>query len=240
MPGVHRRARGRGDAHPPAALLQRHRRRLLVQHGAGAGRRTRQAEGVVQRVHVAAAPVDEAAVVGRVDQRPGGGRIQERGVAVAHHLFQAADLGLEVRQVAGLDRAQQVAGQLEVAVDGVLGDQAGDEIARFLRHVEQGLGPLGPQHRHQLGRALAQTGDDLAAVAARRAPADAAAFQQHDREAGLRRVQRRRQPGRAAADHHQVGPGLAGQRRAGAMRARRGRIVGPGHVQPGVEAHLRP
>jgi hypothetical protein len=54
---------------------------------------------------------------------------------------------------------------------------------------------------------------DLAAIAAGRAPPRLASFQNRHIGAALRNVQRRRQPGEAAADHDDANPLVAAKRR---------------------------
>jgi hypothetical protein len=77
----------------------------------------------------------------------------------------------------------------------------------------------------------------LAAVASGGAPADASAFQQHDLQATLCRMQRRGQTGASATDHHQIGVHLAGQRCVPRRRIGRRHIVGAFDVETRIESH---
>ena len=93
-----------------------------------------------------------------------------------------------------------------------------------------------PERFDQTLGALAQAGDHLAAIAARGAPADLAAFEQHHLQPALGGVKRRRQAGAAAADDHQVGLDIALQRRMVRRRIGRRDIIGFADIQAGIEA----
>ena len=107
---------------------------------------------------------------------------------------------------------------LQVAGDGVAGDQVADQGAGFFGEVPEraGAGLAGGLLQPVLVLALA--GADLAAVAPRGAPADAVRLEQDHVEAGLGEVQRGGEAGVAAADDGDVGGGLALQLRKGRER----------------------
>ena len=128
-----------------------------------------------------------------------------------------------------------MAGQPQIAIDGVALDDVEHQPARFEGEVEQHLRPLRPVKLDQALGALAQAGDHLAAIAARRAPADLAAFEQHHLQAALGGVKGRRQAGAAAADDHQVGLDIAGKRRMVRRRIGRRDIVGFADIETGIE-----
>ena len=111
------------------------------------------------------------------------------------------------------------------------------QAARLEGEIEQRARPLAPELFDQPDGALAQARNDLAAIPARGAPADPAAFEQHDLQPALGRMQRGGQAGAAAADHDEVGLDFAEQRRMARRRVGRRDIVGLLDIQAGVERH---
>ncbi|MNC62448.1 hypothetical protein D3C75_1124700 [compost metagenome] len=84
---------------------------------------------------------------------------------------------------------------------------------------------------------MADTTNQLAAVAPAGAPADAAAFQQHHRKPALGQFQGGIDPGQPAADHAHIGGQFAVQAGVGRRIACRGGIVRSGVL--GSERHGR-
>ena len=83
---------------------------------------------------------------------------------------------------------------------------------RLLGEIEQRLGAREAELLLQLLRAGPLAGAELAAIAARRAVADAVAFDQHDVGSRLGEMRRRRKAGEAAADDDDVGREIAVER----------------------------
>jgi len=169
---------------------------------------------------VRAAPVERAAVIGRAAEERGEARAVERLdrviAVVARELRRlGVVLGDAGRPVRGVDNPRT-----QVAGDGVPGDEAADERLRLLGHVPERPRPLATVLRLQPVLAATLARPDLPAVAPRGTPADAPGLEHHDIEAGLGKVQRRGEPGIAAADHADLGLDRAGERREG--RDRRG------------------
>ncbi|MNP37645.1 hypothetical protein D3C76_1311040 [compost metagenome] len=84
---------------------------------------------------------------------------------------------------------------------------------------------------------MADTANQLAAIAPTGAPADASGFQQHHREAALGQLQGGIDPSQAAADHAYVGRKFAVQAGVGCRVARCGGVVRGGVL--GIERHER-
>ena len=103
-----------------------------------------------------------------------------------------------------LPRRFEVTG-LEVALDLMPGDSRRDPIdSHHCDRVERAR-LFKSECRDQITRAPAQAGDQLPAVAPRRAVADALGLKQDDLAPTFGRGQRRRHPGETAADDDQVG-----------------------------------
>ena len=83
--------------------------------------------------------------------------------------------------------------------------------------------------------ALAQAGDDLAAIAPRCPPADLAAFEENHLEPALGGMKGCGQAGAAAADHHQIGVDIVHQRRLVRRRIGGGDIIGFADIETGIE-----
>ncbi len=114
-------------------------------------------------------------------------------------LAQVVGVGQGLGGVGGLPAGLEVAGG-ELAVDAVPGDQLLDQAVGLesdvpdLAGIVAAEGPLVFAHRG------AGAGGELAAVAPRGAPAQPVGLDEDDVEAALGQVQRRREPGIAAAD----------------------------------------
>ena len=160
---------------------------VFVNAHAEACRRARFAQAQIERVQMSAAPVDDAAVV---DVR----------AEHAAHVAGFDDFELGARLVMGhclivLAQAAHVAragGDFHpagpvVAFDGVLGDALLDDLVAAIADVAHELGA--GRAELALDAVLpADAADHLAAVAARRAPADAIGFEHDDRVAALGQV----------------------------------------------------
>ena len=90
------------------------------------------------------------------------------------------------------------------AVEPMPRDEVEDDIGRRAGEAPQPLAALGAELRLDLVRIVLQARNDLAAVAARRAPAGRMRVEHDDVRARLGEVQRRRQPEIARADDEHV------------------------------------
>ena len=228
--GAQRPLRG-AEGHAVRPRLHRARLAALVQPHAGPRRGAGEAEGEPERVQMPALAILQPADIGRrADAGAGLVAVEraDRRMAVARGdvlgvLGHLARVGLAPRRL-------QMAGA-QLAVDGVVRDQA--------LHQPRGLGGERPDPRRRRGAEAALIGADvdaravgeLAAIAPRRAPAEAVRLQQRHVDAAHRQMQRRREPGVAAPDHRHLGPGLAAER--GALRRGAG---GLGVEARGVDA----
>ena len=101
---------------------------------------------------------------------------------------------------------------LRIAIDAMFFNSIEHDIGRIAdRFRELPAGGFAVFRRH-LGRIVFQTGNDLPAIAPRRAPADRLRLQQNDGCAGFGRIQSRRTAGNAAADHGKVDTSVARER----------------------------
>ncbi len=162
----------------------------LVDHGPRRHGRPRHPQRQVQRMQVAAAVVDQAAVIDvraqlvrqsvRVDQRH-----LVVAVAAPHELDMGRVLGLAALAVAGVDHAGA-----EVAGDVVLGDQGEQMGAGLLAHRPQRQGVVAAEGLLQPGLVVALADMDLSAVSAAATGPDLGGFER-------RRPRRRASPARA-------------------------------------------
>ena len=158
-------------------------------------------------------------------------------MGVAHVLRQALDLGFEAAHVGGFDRAEEVTGEPEITVDLMPADEVEHEVAGLPGELQQGAGALESVRGDQLDGALAQSGDHLAAVAARGAPADLTAFEQDDGHPAFRGVQGGGEAGRPATDNDDIRRHLTDQRCKALRGICRSDVVAVGHGQAVIEAH---
>src|SRR6185437_15551310 len=100
-----------------------------------------------------------------------------------------------------------------VANDPMALDQREDEIRRPLGERGEGWPALRTEFRRERVGGVFRSGNDLAAVASRGAPAGLARLDQHRLDSSLREMQRSRKAGEAAADDRDLGPCLALERR---------------------------
>ena len=132
------------------------------------------------------------------------------------------------------DRAMQRAVAHEFAVDAMLGDERLDLGGPVAKQLEQPLAIIGPKPRRDIVGRKPHAGVDQADVAPCAAETDLDRLQRDNLGPCLRAMQRRREPGIAAADNRHVGPNLALER-----RSRRGRRSGyfPKAVRERVVLH---
>jgi len=142
--------------------------------------------------------------------------------------------GLQLALLARLQRDGGVPGA-PVRLDIVPGQTAMQPVQAFAREVEHAPRIVRADQRFQLLLATAEADDRLAAVAARRAPADPPGFQHHHPIAGFGQFQCAGQAGVAGPEHADIAVdapdqrGLDGQGRgAGGVPAGR---VSRGHVR---------
>jgi hypothetical protein len=189
--------------------------------------RRRLAEREVERVHVPAGAVAHAAGIGvRGDVRAQAVAVEHLEVVVAVAAPERL-LGLELAHVAGGQRGEDLA-VLEVAGDGVARHALADDRVAFLDHAAGEARRLGAEAALDRVEAGVQAVDDLPAVAARGAPADARAFEQGDGVAPLGERDAGGEAGVAAADDGDVDLRVTLQRRARRRGVRRGGVVGGG------------
>ncbi len=100
--------------------------------------------------------------------------------------------------------AAEAAGQREIAVDPLLGDEAVEVLARGLRLGQDGGGSILAETLGELGMARAQIAAGDAAVARRRSLARALPVEHLDRAAGAGEPDRGSEPGVAGADDDHV------------------------------------
>jgi len=118
-----------------------------------------------------------------------------------------------------------------------------DDVENPLRRSRRESRHVAPEGRAEVlldsvGFAL-ETGVDLPAVAARRAPAGLAGFEHRDGDAALRQMECRRQPRVARPDHDRLGMGVTRERRRrgafarclGVEAARQGTEVRPQSIR---------
>ena len=212
-----------------------HGRRTLVDPGPGAGRGAGDALRELERVEMAGAAVDPAAVIDA-----GAGRrrhlvaiepLDQLVAVVAPELVDIGPLfGHEAGLVHGLDQPGA-----PVAVDTVARDQPEGERLGLLGEPPQRSRLVAAELLFEPVLVAALAGVELAAVTPRGAPADAVGLDHDGADPGLGEVERGRQPGIAAADDRDVGPHvLAEPREGGRGIGRRGverRGVGEVHIR---------
>ncbi|MCY1438268.1 hypothetical protein D9M71_544610 [compost metagenome] len=116
-----------------------------------------------------------------------------------------------------------------------------DALGNYFDRFDAGaLQVLHPVLADVAGKALdlvADTANQLAAVATAGAPADAPGFQKDHRETALSQFDGAVDPGKAAADHADISLQVGAQGRVGRQLVGRGAVVGAG-VFRGVLVHL--
>ena len=199
----------------------------LKQAHAQPGRRPCLTQAKIQRVQVAAAPVDETTDIGvTAKHRAHPGALHQAHVVAEATAQQLRVILLEVTHMARLQCHIHIA-VLEIAVDGVFFHPLGDEAIatpadipdEICRHRTQPLG-------HQC--LAAETANYLPAVPARGAPADAVLFQHHHRVAALGEAERRGDAGKTAAANTDIRLDFSCQHRIAGIGVTGGRIVGLG------------
>lgn len=182
--------------------------------------------GELERVEMAGAAVEPPAeIVRRPGRRghllavePGDGLI---AVVVAERVDIGALVVDQPRLVDGLDQPRP-----PVAVDAVARDEAEGQRLRLLGEPPQRPGLVPTELRREPVLVAALAGVELAAVPSRGAPADAVGLDHHRVDARLGEMERRRQPGVAAADDGDVSPHVLAEAREGRGRIGRSGIEG--------------
>ena len=200
--------------------------------------RRREAQGIVERVEVSAAPIMQPAEIGNIHRLARLGRREQVDVRIVHDRGQAFSLVLHSAQVSGLGGPCQMARRLQIAGDAVFADETRHQVPGLEGQIQQALGALGPESPHKLRRALPQARNDLAAVSPGGAPADLAALQDHDPEPPAGRVQRGGEARAATADNDQIRGDIAGEGRLIHPGIGRGGVVGLRHRQGAVKQHM--
>ena len=207
------------------ARLQRlHRRLFMDRHACRCGSAP-QPQRVLQRMQVARACIEHAAVE-TVAGDPA--RHLGRWDVLLHVAVDPVHALGPVLQLAPLAR---IGGQPEVAVapvavDVMAGDTLAQQVQRLDRHTPDALGLVQAELLFDDGLVAGQTVDGLAAVAPAGTPAELPRLEQRDREASLRQFQRRRQAGQTTAHHRHVARAAALQWRVCLPALGRGRVVG--------------
>ena len=134
------------------------------------------------------------------------------------------------------DRTMQRAVAHKLAVDAVLVDKRVDFRRAAAKQAEEALAIVGAEPLDDVVGREPHAGVDQADVAPRAAEADLDRLERHDLGPGLSQMERRREPGIAAADDRDVSPNLARKRRC-RRRGRRGQF--PEAVRKGIVLHLR-
>ncbi|MCY1401136.1 hypothetical protein D9M71_162480 [compost metagenome] len=170
-----------------------------------AGQRLGLAEQQVQRVHVAAAHVQQAAAVGvGADDALDVGAGEHLDLLVRGELLELALPGAQGLLLAGVEAHVAVA-VAEVGVDGVLVDTRLDDLRALVADLEDATQTVLADVALDRLEVVADAGHHLAAVASGAAEADVAAFQHDDvGDAFLGQLERGVDAGEAAADHHDV------------------------------------
>jgi hypothetical protein len=139
------------------------------------------------------------------------------GVAIVPgELLGLGPIGGDVsRLVGGVDDPRP-----QVAVDPVAGDEAAHQRLRLLGHVPERPRPRPPERGLEPVLVAPLARADLAAVPPRGPPADPLGLEEDDRQPRLGEMERRREPGVAAADDADVGHRIAGERRKERQRLR--------------------
>jgi hypothetical protein len=214
---------------------QRVHRGLLVDAHARGGGRLRQAQRVLQRVQMARAGVEHAAVETRAGDPGPDVLVPDTLQRITVDGFDAPGPGRQFTPLARCRGQAQVA-VLPVAGDAVLGDALAQQVQRFYRHRPDALRFVQAQLRLDGGLVAGQPVDGLAAVAAAGAEADLAPFQHGDAQAAAAQVDGGTQARQAAAHHGHVAFRISRQRREGLASHGRGGVVRvPGEFQVGVE-----
>jgi hypothetical protein len=211
-------------------------RRLPMDRHAGGPACLGQAQGVVERMQMAALGVVQAAdIARRPDTRAHFGLVQQLRALVPQPVpFRLHRL--QIVHVPRLEAGEQIAlGQ--VAGDAMARDRIDQQALRLFGQVPQPARIIRPDPAGEGCDRRVVAGDDLAAVAPRRAPADPLSLQYRDLEPAERQMQRRRQAGIAGAEHGDIGPAVPAERRI--VRDRIGRAQVPAVDMGGPVAQTR-
>ncbi len=199
--------RALGRAHADAlAVLHLQRRAVFEYPCAEAGQCLGFAEQQVERVHMAAAHVQQGAAVGvRADDLAHLGTVQVTDLMGRAERPEFLFPGLQGLRLACVEAHVAVA-VAEVGVDGVLLDTALDDVGAEVADLEDRPQAVLADILADLLQVVADAGHDLPAVAPGTAEAEVAGLQHDDvGDAVLGQLKRGVDPGEAAADHHHVG-----------------------------------
>lgn len=162
---------------------------MLVDTHAGGAAGPSQTEGIVERMQVGCAGIEDPPVVERaVDDLPHGVPAEDPLVPVRMVPGETFRAPRQAGQVRRLRRAHQLTGS-QLAVDGMSGDAFLDEVSRRNREPEELVGSIPAKARPQFGLVPALSRAQLPAIAAGCAPAHPPGFEQDDRVAAFGQVQ---------------------------------------------------
>ena len=210
MVGAQPRAR-RDDTFAHAGRIDRQRRRAFENARAVAFRRRRERQRVIERMDGDRLEIIDGVIVALA--------VQHRAHALGRPAFDlAAEIVEEPHQaqefVAIVDLGHVEPAGLRIdAGDALFLDGVADVIEPGLGQRPQRLRALEADAADQLFGVGGKARQHEAGIAAGRARRQPARFQQHDRPAGPRQFARRRQPGKAAADHADIDVEIDVQRR---------------------------
>ena len=213
------RALGREYTDAGAVVLDRRRRGVLVDADAGREGRLPEARGELARVDERrVGPVPDAAEVGRRGDLGADRGLVEDLVLVAMAGEQLGRL-LDPLELVRLERDAEIAGQLEVAVDAEAADVR-DEAVEVLVAQPLELRQLVGEAGEAVLEPVRERADREATVPPARAEPDCLGLEEDDVARGVVAfgVQRRPEPGEAAADDAEIGLGVAFERRLGLAR----------------------
>ena len=197
---------------------------MLMDAATGLKQGTPEPDDIVERMKMAAAPVEQAALIERGGD-PGmkRGRIEQARlvVTVGFELVAFAGQRLEMSRFRGAD---DMPGR-KIAVDLVGGDALPQQGLSFLGNGEADLGIATAEQTFELAHSGGITGHDLAAIAPRCAMAELAAVQHRNGITARRELERRRQAGQPCADHRDIGSRFAPERRQVRIGRRRRPII---------------
>ncbi len=186
----------------------------------------RKPQRIVQRMKMRAAFFEDAAViaVGRNHLADFLARNVAHG-RVAVVLREMLDLFLQPVRIAALPSRMEKAG-LQIAIDPVARDEVLHQRIAFEAEIPEAARPFAAKHFFERTLILALAHAELAAIAPRRAPADAFGFENHDGIAALREMKRGGKSRITRTHHADIGFLVACERRRGRMIVRRCGVVG--------------
>src|SRR5690606_38886036 len=185
------------------AALDAGRGTLFMDHAAQRLHRRGFAEGEVERMDMAASPVEHAADVALACHHLAYALFVERLQLMVAVACPQRLLRLQVLHLLGVEGSEDAA-VLQVAIDAVAGHVLANDPAAFERHGADETGLLDADAALDGVQVAAVAVDDLAAVTPRGAKAYSGRFQYHDTESVLKQEQSGGQAGVAGADHADI------------------------------------